>query len=107
MSKTDDDEWGREQWGPVYWDIPDYLRFCAGPIHFRVVLNYEPQLEKGKVDILNHLGRLLHSGKGADVEFIVQGEKMKGHTLILQGGSPVLAAMFQKDETKSALEPSS
>jgi speckle-type POZ protein len=73
------------------------------PVHIQLVMNYESyQSNKdGKVGILNHLDILLQSETGSDVEFIVQGEKIKGHTLILKGGSPVLAAMFESDMTES------
>ena len=74
------------------------------PIRFRVVLDYGQRvLNKRKPHILKHRVRLLNSGIGSDVEFIVQGEKILAHHSILRGGiSPVFTAMFEHDMTESS-----
>jgi hypothetical protein len=59
-------------------------------------------MKKGESDVINHLGQLLYSGTDSDIQFIVKGEKIPGHKLILRGGSPVLAAMFQHDMREKA-----
>jgi len=56
-----------------------------------------------KGGVLSHLAQLINSGTGSDVEFIVQEEKIPGHTFILRGGiSPVFTAMFEHDMTESS-----
>ena len=58
-----------------------------------------PDEDKG---LLRHLKRLMQDGIYSDVEFIVKEEKIPGHILIIQGESPVLAAMFQSDMTEAS-----
>ena len=70
-------------------------------IHLSIILECEPRMKDGETDLLSRLGRLLHSGAGSDVDFIVNGEKIPAHTFIIQESSPVLAAMFQHDMTES------
>ena len=41
-----------------------------------------------------HFGRLLESGKGADVKFEVQGETFNAHKLVLAARSPVFRAQL-------------
>ena len=67
------------------------------PVHLQIVVDCELPMKNGEVDILNHLGQLLYSGTDSDVNFIVKEKKMTGHKLIIRGGSPVLAAMFEHD----------
>ena len=72
------------------------------PVHFRVAVDCEPLMKDGEFDLINHLGQLLYSGTDSDIQFIVKGEKIPGHKLILRGSSPVLAAMFEHDMTEKA-----
>jgi len=74
-------------------------------IDIRVVLHYESDQSNvnAKVEILDHLARLLNEGTGSDIDFIVQGEKIPAHSFILQGGiSPVFSAMFEHKMTESS-----
>jgi speckle-type POZ protein len=50
---------------------------------------------KGPIDVLHFLRQLCESETDADIQFIVKGEKIPGHSLILQGRSHVLDAKFQ------------
>lgn len=52
--------------------------------------------------LLRHLKSFLHDGIYSDVQFVITGEKISGHTLIIKEGSPVLAAMFQNDMTEAS-----
>lgn len=73
------------------------------PVKFRIDVDCEPIMKNGEFKLLNHLSQLLYSGSDtADFQFIVKGEKIPVHKLILEGGSPVLAAMFQHDMTEKA-----
>ena len=73
------------------------------PVKFRIDVDCEPLMKNGEFKLLNHLSHLLYSGSdSADFHFIVKGEKIPVHKLILEGGSPVLAAMFQHDMTEKA-----
>ena len=81
------------QWGPISVNSPE---IC-------VTLSYEPnQPNKKQVGILGHLAKLLISGTGSDVEFIVKGKTIPAHSLILRGESPVFTAMFEHDMTESS-----
>ena len=74
-------------------------------VHFRLVLDYElNQSSSGiKGGVLSHLAQLINSGAGSDVEFVVKGEKIPGHSIILHGGvSPVFTAMFEHNMTESS-----
>ena len=61
------------------------------------VLDYEVQLNH-----LDHLTQLENSKTESDVQFLVQGEAIPSHTLILQRGRLVFAAMFEHDMTESS-----
>ena len=87
-----------DEWEPVVWDWEEVKK----PIHFRLIIDYGQALSNGKVGILSHLALLLNSGKGSDIQFIIKGEKIPVHSLILEGGSPVFAAMFEHDMTESS-----
>ena len=52
--------------------------------------------------LLRHLKSFLHDGIYSDVQFVVKGEKIPGHTCIIRTGSPVLDAMFQTDMTEAS-----
>jgi len=68
-----------------------------------ILIDCEPQDKSGQESILDHLGRMLHSGTGSDPKFILKGEEILVHSFVLQGGtSPVLAAMFEHDMTESS-----
>jgi len=82
----------------VVWDAEEVKK----PIHFRLIIDHGQALSNGKVGILSHLALLLNSEKGSDIQFIVKGEKIPAHSLILEGGSPVFAAMFEHDMTESS-----
>ena len=71
--------------------------FRSKQFHFRLVLDYEVQLNH-----VDHLAELENYQTESDVQFLVQGETIPSHTLILQGGSPVFAAMFEHDMTESS-----
>jgi hypothetical protein len=71
-------------------------------IRLKVVIDFGPQMKRGEANVLENLGRLLKDATGSDVNFIAQGEVISAHTLIIKGGSPVLAAMFQHDMTESS-----
>ena len=71
--------------------------FRSKQFHFRLVLDYEVQLNH-----VDHLSELENSKTESDVQFLVQGVTIPSHTLILQGGSPVFAAMFEHDMTESS-----
>ena len=58
-----------------------------------------PDEDKG---LLHHLKRFMHDGIYSDVQFMVKGEKIPGHILIIQEGSPVLAAMFENEMTEAS-----
>ena len=73
------------------------------PVKFRIDVDCEPPMKNGEFKLLNHLSQLLYSGSdSADFHFVVKGEKIPVHKLILEGGSPVLAAMFRHDMTEKA-----
>jgi speckle-type POZ protein len=60
-------------------------------------------------NITEHLGRLLETGVGADVTFIVDGEILAAHKLVLATRSPVFMAEFlgpmkEAKETHVAIE---
>ena len=65
------------------------------------MLDFCPRV-KGEETVLRHLSNLLSSGKGSDVDFIVQNNKISTHSFILKGGSSVFAAMFEHDKTESS-----
>ena len=107
------------RWGPVSLFDVGYLLMLHRPhplwgldtvlkeardqqVHVKVVIDFGPQMRKGEANVLENLGRLLKDGTGSDVNFIAQGEVISAHTLIIQGGSPVLAAMFQHEMTESS-----
>ena len=52
-------------------------------------------MKTGEQNVLRHLDNLLKSGIGSDIDFLVKGHKFPVHTIILQGGSTVMAAMFE------------
>ena len=54
-------------------------------------------ISKGTKNVLEHLTKLWENKTLSDVTFKCGDESIKGHTLILASGSPVLAAMFQSD----------
>ena len=56
----------------------------------------------GQEEVLSHLSQLLQTHEGSDVDFIIKGEKIPGHTAIIRGGSPVLASMFDLPMTEKA-----
>ena len=90
-------ETSKGQWGPVLWTCFPFAGITDQLI--KVVMDFGPQLKTGESNVLDYLGRLLREGTDSDVEFIIKGEKINGHKLILRGGSPVLAAIFQHDKT--------
>ena len=108
------------RWGPVSLIDVGYLLMLHRPhpvwgldtavmkeardqlVHVKVVIDFGPQMKKGEANVLESLGRLLKDGTGSDVNFIAQGEVISAHTLIIQSGSPVLAAMFQHNMTESS-----
>lgn len=87
------------EWGPISVDLMTMA--FDGRLSVRVHLDYEPKQpnNNSQVGILDHLTQLLNSGTGSDVEFVVKGEKIGAHTLILRGESPVFTAMFEHDMT--------
>ena len=52
--------------------------------------------------LLRHLKSFLHDGIYSDVQFVVKGEKIPGHTRIIRTGSPVLDVMFQTDMSEAS-----
>jgi speckle-type POZ protein len=50
---------------------------------------------EGEKNVLNYLGHIFNSGIDSDIEFIVKGEKIAGHKLILCGRSPVLSDLIK------------
>lgn len=65
-------------------------------IIFQIILDFSPQKKTGEENVLRHFGNLLVSGTGSDVQFVVKGEKIPAHSFIVDGGSPILAAMFKQ-----------
>ena len=96
----------KDFWGYVSWNqqfnpnkMGSRLQKTA---HFEIVMDFSPPLETAKENVLHYLANLLNSEKGSDVEFIVQGKKIRAHSFIIEGGSPVLASMFQHDMIESS-----
>ena len=54
-------------------------------IILQIFMDFGPPSKKGEENILQHLSRLVDNPIKGDVEFIVKGEKIVGHELILQG----------------------
>ncbi|KAJ0743642.1 putative chromatin remodeling & transcription regulator BTB-POZ-MATH family [Helianthus annuus] len=79
----------------------DYLKVDCLEIYCRVGV-VGSRLEHPKtysihvppLDIRQHFGQLLESGKGTDVSFDVKGENFLAHKLVLAAHSPVLKAQL-------------
>ena len=96
-------------WRTVFWysdtmDAYDHLfeeRQMANDFPFEILIDFKPNsvvsLKKGSKHVLEHLAKLWENKTLSDVTFKCGNESIKGHTMILASGSPVLAAMFQND----------
>ena len=89
-------------WGPVIWNVSRLNHNGSGDFSLQVILLMEPGQNKvmprsGDDHVIEHLGRLFQNGTRSDVDFVVKGQVIPGHSLIIQGGSPVFAAMFEHD----------
>ena len=77
----------RCRWGPVCWERGTWGQEV---IYLKVLMDFGPKVKIGEANVLTHLGHLSSSGIDSDIDFIVKGEKISGHKLILRGaGSPV------------------
>ena len=54
-------------------------------------------MKMGEADVLERLSRMLSSGEGSDIQFVVKGTAIPAHSFIIKDSSPVLTAMFQHD----------
>ena len=65
-------------------------------------MDFTCKLKNGQEEVLSHLGQLLQTHEGSDVDFIIKGVEIPGHTAIIRGGSLVLASMFDLPMTEKA-----
>jgi speckle-type POZ protein len=98
-------------WAPVIWGGGRYFNFptsengyCYGeqkPV-FQLLLEFNcekpakrPKTE-GEQHVLKHLLKLLDNQSMADITFIVKGEKIRAHSVIISLASPILGAMLKQ-----------
>jgi speckle-type POZ protein len=107
----------QSEWRSVTWNCSEYSDprfFIPYPEMHRQLILRNPTLQiiihfedteqsvsticKGERQVLNHLSKLLETQSMADVNFVVNGERIGAHSAIVVSGSPVICAMLEKDK---------
>jgi BTB/POZ domain len=99
MLETRKGQWGSVSWPYTFSTLWNYTakRYEVNCPTFELLIRLrEPSIDGQKI-ILKQLGQLFESQTFSDVEFNVKGQKMTAHAAILAAGSPVMAAMFQRE----------
>ena len=84
------------------WNLPHSVSSAEKfVVCFEILIDFKPDcvasVKKGTKHVLGYLEKLWEKKTMSDVTFKCGDEFIKAHTLILDSGSPVLAAMFQND----------
>ena len=99
MRETNKGQWGSVSWPYTFSTLWNYTAKCYEvncPTFELLIRLKEPSVDGQKM-ILKQLGQLFESQTFSDVQFNVKGQKMTAHAAILAAGSPVMAAMFQRE----------
>ena len=95
--KTSDGIWGPAKWKNIYdaSSSSDSTTHNVGksPI-FQVIFELSPKPKE------SHFCKLFDTKSMSDIEFIVQGTRIKAHRLVVSTASPVMAALFEPGKFK-------
>ena len=92
--------WGPAQWNNIYHisnSSDSTAHDCGKCPTFQIIFELSPE---PTTEPMSHISKLFDTKSMSDIEFIVQGTKIKAHRLIVSSASPVMAALFEPGKFK-------
>ena len=79
------------------------VHICVCVLHLIIVFKNKKSFSQPSI-IMEHLASLLEKATLSDIEFVIDGEKLAAHRLIVAAGSPVLADLLKNNDKEKTRE---